>query len=120
MLSRFRMIVGRHCRSIGLVIHAHRLAPGGEMARKQAFHLRECTRHIKLHKLRTWSGDMAGAGAVVQRTRADLETDPRKQGKHLAAASLSDQLARKNYDVARFHKAKATRQFKLALGRPNL
>ena len=69
-------------------------------------------RHTKEQKLHTSSGDLAGARAVFQEARADLETNPRKKGQYLAAASRLDRLAGKNYDVARFHEAKATRHQK--------
>jgi len=108
MLSRFRMIVGRHCRSMGLVIHARPLVPGGEMTRQQAFHLQEMERHTMLNKVNHKGGNMARDQGAYHRTQADRATDPREQAKHLRAASLKGEVAPMYYLRAQIHKAEAT------------
>jgi len=116
MLSRFRMIVGRHCRSMGLVIHAHPLVPGGEMERQQAFHLQEMRRHTTLQELHQMAGDQLTTHRGNSQTRAERATDPRERARQLEAASLKGQLAWLHYGKAQIHKAEAT-QHREALGR---
>jgi len=109
MLSRFR-IVGRHCRSMGLVIHAHPLAPDGRMthAQQRAYHHQKIDEHTRLGVSARWAGNIAKAHGDEQQARADLATDPHVRNGHLAAVNRNHEEASRRYADAERHEAEVT------------
>ena len=121
MLSRFRIIVGRRCRSMRLVIHAYPLAPLGEMTRPQqqeaAHHRKEMYEHIYRQQYHETAGHHAKATQGIRLDQAHRADDLHNKKELLAAAYHSGNEASKHYEAAQYHNAQVTHHSQLAYGR---